>query len=87
MSLIVQLATRTPAIPPSTASSTDSVSNCVMRCLRLAPIDRRLIEMRMLTTKERVWLDSYHARVHEVIGPLVDKPTRTWLTAATRSLP
>ena len=55
--------------------------------LTLAPIDRRLIEMRMLTTKERVWLDSYHARVHEVIGPLVDKPTRTWLTAATRSLP
>jgi len=55
--------------------------------LTLAPIDRRLIETRMLTTKERIWLDSYHARVHEVIGPLVDKPTRTWLTAATRSLP
>jgi Xaa-Pro aminopeptidase len=54
--------------------------------LTLAPIDRRLIETRMLTTKERVWLDSYHARVHEVIGPLVDKPTRTWLAAATRSL-
>jgi Xaa-Pro aminopeptidase len=55
--------------------------------LTLAPIDRRLIETRMLTTKERIWLDSYHARVHEVIGPLVDKPTRTWLAAATRSLP
>jgi Xaa-Pro aminopeptidase len=55
--------------------------------LTLAPIDRRMIETRMLTTKERIWLDSYHARVHEVIGPLVDKPTRTWLTAATRSLP
>ena len=54
--------------------------------LTLAPIDRRLIETRMLTTKERVWLDSYHARVHEVIGPLVDKPTRAWLTASTRSL-
>src|SRR5215468_4183192 len=54
--------------------------------LTLAPIDRRLIETRMLTTKERCWLDSYHARVHEVIGPLVDKPTRTWLAAATRSL-
>ena len=54
--------------------------------LTLAPIDRRLIETRMLTTKERVWLDSYHARVHEVIGPLVDKPTRIWLAAVTRSL-
>jgi Xaa-Pro aminopeptidase len=54
--------------------------------LTLAPIDRRLIETRMLTTKERVWLDSYHARVQEVIGPLVDKPTRIWLAAAARSL-
>ena len=40
----------------------------------------------MLTTKERAWLDSYHARVHEIIGPLVDKPTRTWLATATRPL-
>ena len=44
--------------------------------LTLAPIDRRLIEARMLTTKERVWLDSYHARVHEVLDPLVNAPTR-----------
>jgi Xaa-Pro aminopeptidase len=55
--------------------------------LTLAPIDRRLIDARMLTPKERVWLDSYHERVHEVLGPLVDKPTRNWLGAATRPLP
>ncbi|HEY6700240.1 MAG TPA: aminopeptidase P family protein [Pseudolabrys sp.] len=54
--------------------------------LTLAPIDRRLIEARMLTTKERAWLGSYHARVLEIIGPLVDKPTRTWLATATRPL-
>ena len=54
--------------------------------LTLAPIDRRLIDTRMLTGKERHWLDSYHARVHEVIGPLVDPQTRTWLAAATRPL-
>jgi len=54
--------------------------------LTLAPIDRRLIDVRMLTAKERVWLDSYHERVHEVLGPLVDAPTRSWLAAATRSL-
>ena len=28
-------------MPPSTASTTDSVSNCASRCPRLAPIDRR----------------------------------------------
>ncbi len=40
----------------------------------------------MLTGKERAWLDSYHARVNEVIGPLLDAPTRKWLDAATRPL-
>jgi Xaa-Pro aminopeptidase len=54
--------------------------------LTLAPIERRLIDTRMLTAKERHWLDSYHARVHEVIGPLVDNETRAWLSAATRPL-
>jgi Xaa-Pro aminopeptidase len=54
--------------------------------LTLAPIDRRLIDARMLTVKERSWLDSYHERVHEVLGPLVDPPTRSWLTAATKPL-
>ena len=54
--------------------------------LTLAPIDRRLIDTRMLTGKERAWLDSYHARVNEVIGPLLDAPTRKWLDAATRPL-
>ena len=54
--------------------------------LTLAPIDRRLIDIRMLTSKERAWLDSYHERVHEVLGPLVDPPTRNWLAAATKPL-
>jgi Xaa-Pro aminopeptidase len=54
--------------------------------LTLAPIDRRLIDTRMLTAKERHWLDSYHARVHEVIGPQVDAETQRWLETATRPL-
>ena len=35
---------------------------------------------------ERAWLDAYHARVAETIGPLVDADTRAWLEAATRPL-
>ena len=54
--------------------------------LTLAPIDRRLIDTRMLTAKERNWIDSYHARVQEVLGPLLDAPTCAWLDAATRPL-
>ncbi len=54
--------------------------------LTLAPIDRRLVDTAMLTPKERTWLDSYHSRVLEVIGPLVEGETHAWLEAATRPL-
>ncbi|MDI3468529.1 MAG: Xaa-Pro aminopeptidase [Pseudolabrys sp.] len=54
--------------------------------LSLAPIDRRLIDTSMLTAKERAWLDSYHGRVMETIGPLVNKETKKWLQQATRPL-
>ena len=52
----------------------------------LAPIDRRLIETKLLSREERAWMDAYHARVAKVIGPLVDAATRKWLKAATRRL-
>ena len=32
-----------------------------------------------MTPDEIAWLDSYHARVAETIGPLVDKETQAWL--------
>jgi len=54
--------------------------------LTLAPIDRRLIDTRMLTAKQRNWIDSYHARVQEMLDPLLDKATRAWLRAATKTL-
>jgi Xaa-Pro aminopeptidase len=54
--------------------------------LSYAPIDRRLIVPKALTAQERAWVDAYHARVRDVIGPLVDAPTRTWLEKATRAL-
>jgi Xaa-Pro aminopeptidase len=55
--------------------------------LTLAPIDRRLIEPRLLTAEEIAWLDAYHARVRETLTPLVDAETRAWLNEATRPLP
>jgi Xaa-Pro aminopeptidase len=54
--------------------------------LTLAPIDRRLIDARLLTGKERHWLDSYHARVRETLAPLLDVQTRGWLMQATGPL-
>jgi len=54
--------------------------------LTLAPIDRRLIDPALMTQDEIAWLDSYHARVAETLGPLVDKETQGWLRSATRPL-
>ena len=41
--------------------------------ITLAPIDRNLIDADMLTADERVWLNAYHARVRDTLGPLVDE--------------
>jgi Xaa-Pro aminopeptidase len=54
--------------------------------LTLAPIDRRLIDNRMLTGKERLWIDGYHVRVRDALSPLVDGVTQGWLDLATRPL-
>jgi Xaa-Pro aminopeptidase len=54
--------------------------------LTLAPIDRRLILTRMLSAKERAWIDTYHAQVCAALGPALDTATRAWLDAATRPL-
>jgi Xaa-Pro aminopeptidase len=54
--------------------------------ITLAPIDRRLIDVSLMTADEIAWLDSYHARVAETVAPLVDKDTANWLAAATRPL-
>ncbi|MEO1718782.1 MAG: aminopeptidase P family protein [Pseudomonadota bacterium] len=54
--------------------------------LTLAPIDKSLIETRLLTDDERGWIDAYHARVAKIIGPELDAKTRKWLKAACKPL-
>jgi len=54
--------------------------------LSFAPIDRRLIDTRLLNPQELHWLNNYHARVREAIAPLVDPATQSWLEQATRAL-
>jgi Xaa-Pro aminopeptidase len=54
--------------------------------LTLAPIDRRLIEVKMLTAEERDWLNTYHARVRAAVGPALDEATKAWLDQATAEL-
>jgi Xaa-Pro aminopeptidase len=54
--------------------------------LTLAPIDRRLIDLNMLSANELHWLNEYHARVRHAVRPHVDEATKIWLDAATEPL-
>ena len=54
--------------------------------LTLAPIDRRLINLNMLSGDELDWLNDYHARVRHEVRPHVDEATKVWLDAATAPL-
>ena len=52
--------------------------------LTLCPIDRRLIEPRLLDPTERRWLNRYHARVRRELAPLIeDAAVLAWLERAT----
>ncbi|MGJ8564862.1 MAG: aminopeptidase P family protein [Alphaproteobacteria bacterium] len=54
--------------------------------LTLAPIHRDLVVTDMLTHEERNWLNAYHAKVFDVIGPLVSGEVKTWLKTACAPL-
>jgi Xaa-Pro aminopeptidase len=54
--------------------------------LTLAPIDRRLIDLNMLSGNELSWLNAYHERVRHAVRPHVDEAVKVWLDAATEPL-
>jgi len=47
--------------------------------LTFAPIDRALIETKLLTRDELHWLDQYHALVLNKLGPLMEGVALAWL--------
>jgi Xaa-Pro aminopeptidase len=54
--------------------------------LTLAPIDRRLIDVSMLSKDELDWLNTYHARVNREVRGHLDGADKLWLDAATAAL-
>ena len=54
--------------------------------LTLAPFDRRLIEVDLLTDAELQWVNSYHDKVFNTIGPLLEDDVLEWLRQATLPL-
>jgi Xaa-Pro aminopeptidase len=54
--------------------------------ITLAPIARNLIDGNMMSDLEIAWLDGYHARVLELLGPLLSTEERLWLAEQTAPL-
>ena len=51
--------------------------------LTLVPIDRRLVEPKLLSNGERQWLNAYHERVATMVGPHLNEDDQAWLKKAT----
>jgi Xaa-Pro aminopeptidase len=54
--------------------------------LTLAPFDRRLILPALLSPAEIAWLDAYHARVIQTLGPDLNEDLRSWLEKSCAKL-
>lgn len=54
--------------------------------LTFAPIDRNLIDTKLLTREELQWLDTYHAKVFNDIGSQMDGASAEWMKQACAPL-
>lgn len=54
--------------------------------LTYVPLDRRLVDLTLLSGDERAWIDRYHSDTLEKIGPRVDGTALDWLNAACAPL-
>ena len=54
--------------------------------LTWVPIDRALVDCRLLTRDEVAWWNGYHARVFEVLAPQLEGADLDWLKAACAEL-
>ncbi len=57
-----------------------------LESLTLCPIDTAPIDRSMMLPEEMEWLNSYHARVREVLSPYLEADEREWLENATKPL-
>ena len=54
--------------------------------LTWAPLHKDLIQTDSLTPTERDWINDYHTRVLELIGPQLDGDVKAWLEDACQAL-
>lgn len=74
----LELVVETPTNGNFPVLSFESLTRC--------PIDKRNINVDMLTRPELAWLNDYHQKVWEQISPLVEGEVKEWLREATLPL-
>ncbi|MBE5136735.1 aminopeptidase P family protein [Vibrio parahaemolyticus] len=74
----LELVVETPTNGDFPVLSFESLTRC--------PIDKRNINVDMLTRPELAWLNDYHQKVWEQISPLVEGEVKEWLREATLQL-
>lgn len=71
---------------PPTESQTSQLKFLGFEVLTLAPIDYSLIEISLLSSHEKNWMNSYHRRVRNTLIRFLDRTTAKWLEKATAPL-
>ena len=64
----------------------DQSDKLCFETLNWVPIDRRLIDIEMLSLPERAWLNAYHATCRDKIMPHLSEDAAHWLEVATAPL-
>ena len=54
--------------------------------ITMAPINLDLVAGELLSDDERAWLNDYHAKVRERVGPHIPDEIRAWFEKATRAI-
>ncbi len=73
-------------VVPARSSGVEGRNWFAFETLTVAPFDRNLMDLSLLTSREIDWVNAYHEMVRETIVPLVDLPTQSWLRDATEPL-
>ena len=57
-----------------------------LETLTMAPFDKDAIEVTLLNSQERDWLNGYHKKVYETLSPYMTKEEQEWLQKATAAV-
>ena len=54
--------------------------------LTLCPIDKKLIDINLMSPNEIVWLNTYHQKVYESLSPFLSDKEKSWLKQQTEEI-